>query len=1204
MRRSFAAVGLIMWVCVPAHAADAMRLAVVPSQAARATGLADLLALELAKAEGVELVERDAIRTVAAEIALTKTLGTKAVADRRALGVALKADVLVCLDADGPSAVRVVVCDSRTGIRLGTAVVPVGDKPDEKPKADLAPTLAAFVLDLRARFPNGVIAAVGLTPFACGNLTHEFDHLGRVYADLLGEAVSARSGIAVLELEEARAIQVERTLTGDGKAALTAAFVDCEYTVTREKEKGKGKETEPTVALRVRVTTAGGDRPEVRKAGVPLVQVGAVLRGEAADAVVAAVATKGTSLPADKQFAALVARADRFARVGAFETSARIREAAVLVDPTAHAQRKLLMEAYARVGAWEGNRVPIRERYGSERKQVVDPEGVAREVLEGQVRLTDWRHSLDHLEVLVRTGQVSLKEALDGYVRANGQLGTGVRLVGTAESAAMANAREFQIEFVRHVFPSMGRLKPGTAPRNVIFVPNQNWEYALFNSVVRRPDYQRKIEGGTVVTRTNLTRADLDFGLEALRMLPDTERYPDGSTVGMAIGEFVQAMAIRQEGSDRYISQFTEDDADAALKALEASSRPMIAQYARLGRAWSAWEKGGKTPALADAVRRAADDFTAVVTAGQERVMAGHEVARVHQRIGFGDDTQHRFAVKGPLLSAPARSHKPIEIQVRDVSGKEQPLSAYKFPSADPLPRSMNPKFVCCGEGLDIYLTQAAVYAHRVAGRFDEVVVDRGADFVEVVWDGKAAWVSSRRKGLWIIGPSGDVVGQVNAGDLPPADKAIDLLPLAPGRVIASGAFGEHSRAWVALVERGPADEIKVRKLHEAKRVWSEATDAMSSAVDTAWTFMPGGLAPLPDGGVIVFRHAHVPTVQTAASNRFSDQLLRHPLRIDPTQPGATIYRPGPALSSELARGVVPDNYLANGTLICGPMFIAPQEKLLPNGLPSLTTCQCNNQVVPHGGKLYFRTDQDPARGSLRSWFRVDSATFRTEWLGYEADAYGHRLSVSAHLGLVVWSEHSRKFYQVDPTILLKTDEAVVVPRQPAKPGPAVQVRKHPDGRLEVFTEYGWLNGRPEKPGGDNLIATVGPRVDKSPAETRALQMGIAALISNPDARKAMGLTAEQWKKLQPFWEPYSKAWEIPNAASRALELFRAYDTADLASKASAEKAFLAHMAAYQTGILKELDNVPAHVRAILTSAQFDAVLELSHGVLYLGGRN
>ena len=484
------AVGL-MTIGSGSRASGPARLAIISGPAAQSSSLAELLTVELSTADGVELVERDAIQAVAGELALTKALGAAAVADRRNLGTALKADTLVCLDdAPDDNGVRVVVCDTRSGARLGAVVVPAAGKNTPA----VAPVVAEYVNGVRGRFPNGVTAVIGLSSFACGNLTHEYDHLGRTYADLLADALTtARPGLAVLEIDEARAIAAEQNLAGGTMSRFTPAVVDGEYTVSRN-----DRDT-AIVTLQAKVT-AGKDEPTVsEKPGVPLADAGAFLRVDVATAVLSAVAGDGGPISTDRQFALLVARADRFARTGAFATSTRLREAAILLKPDAYDQRLKLIREYPQQiwldYNWHAART-WRRRPGS-----IDKTAIAREIRITRPWAVDGRHALGHLEALVRARHVSLKDALILYRTAEGMFGPYVRAAGGYEMDVYEANLAARRGFARHVLPKMIDLPMGDPIVGGRFVPYAHWEAALLAAALSVPDRQGKLPPRTVPQR-------------------------------------------------------------------------------------------------------------------------------------------------------------------------------------------------------------------------------------------------------------------------------------------------------------------------------------------------------------------------------------------------------------------------------------------------------------------------------------------------------------------------------------------------------------------------------------------------------------------------------------------------------------------------------------------------------------------------------
>ena len=1183
--------GLILAIVSTTSAAEPARLAVISGPAARTSGLADLLTAELSRADGVELVERDAIRAVADELVLAKALGAAAVADRRTLGTALKADTLVCLgDAPDDNSIRVVVCDTRTGARLGAVVVPAAGNA----KSALAPAVVAFVNEVRGRFPGGVTAVVGLSPFACGNLTHEYDHLGRTYADLLADALTAaRPGLAVLEVDEARAIAAEQNLAGGEVARFTPAVVDGEYTATRAADGAA------VIKVRVRVT-AGKGEPIVREqAGVPLADAGPFLRTDAASAVLTAVAGTGGPIPTDRQFALLVTRADRFAKVGAFATSARLREAAVLLKPSAHDQRAKLIDEYQRqTTAFDGNWFPARRRRDTSGN--VDADAVARDARLAGPLAVDGRHALGHLEVLVRADAVTLHEALDMYDDIHRMFNRYTQAVGTeAAPTVIAGLCVALHDFVRHAAPKMLTLEDGNPNKASGHSSYARWEWNLIYTIVRRVDRFAYAENGPSGYDSRLTRAHLDDALELIAFLPNTPTYPDGRPVGTSIGELTRLVAIHRDKRDTDTrTNFTSEDAEYVLTALERSPQPNVAGYARLARTWKSWLNGGKTPFQLKVMAAAEEAWVAAHSNGRTSHSLRSHVEQVHREIGLAPTPDRRANVFPQMVTPPRpefASHVRVNATVRKQSGEIVPFAKTDLALwYDP---DVAGRIVRCGDRLDVCLSTASVMLHRTPGRLDEVLADPKAGFADVAWDGAFAWVASRTGGLWAFGPDGELAARVAPGDLPPADRGVLTCGLAPGRVLVVGSFGEHSRGWIAVVERS-GGRTNVRLIHEAKRVWSASADAKASADDPAWAFVPVRLTPWPDGTVLIWRQFPTPgSMQTPAKLRMAEQMHVTPLRVDPAAGDVGVHRPPKHFRRPSYDLELPDEYLADGTAVIDGGLFAAAGKKLPNGRTVMRLCPTPDPFLHHGGDWYARSAGHPRRPG--SWFRVDPATFRTDWLGHDPSVFNNApVWASAHFGLVAVLKDD--LFRVDVGKLPQTVDDAARGRayRPQRPiGPTVT--RTPGGGFVFACEEGQLIHRRSVQSDEMISYVTHGAYDPSPAST-VIRTGVGELVRWPDIRADLGVTPALFERLKPL---SSLAFKTPSSTvTRAMERFRAYESAGPADKLAAEQALRAALAEHTAAVRAAEAAVPDNVRALVTPTQYDGIVRLGHGVLYLGG--
>ncbi len=233
------------------------RWAILTTQSIQESGLADLLTVELGKEPELTLVERDQLTAVTMEMALDHALGADAAGERLKLGTLLKADALLLPSEEHHEKdrfIRVVSSDAALGAR------PVADflryNPGEADK--LAGQIVMLVRETRSRFPQGVQRIIGVPSFVSRDLTHDFNYLQDQLAYVLQNGLAAWPEQAVLEVEEARAIQRELDTAGDKLARrVVPCFIEGEYRTTPT----TALTTQPAM-LMTASASAGGHRPD------------------------------------------------------------------------------------------------------------------------------------------------------------------------------------------------------------------------------------------------------------------------------------------------------------------------------------------------------------------------------------------------------------------------------------------------------------------------------------------------------------------------------------------------------------------------------------------------------------------------------------------------------------------------------------------------------------------------------------------------------------------------------------------------------------------------------------------------------------------------------------------------------------------------------------------------------------------------------
>ena len=131
---------------------------------------------------------------------------------------------------------------------------------------------------------------------------------------------------------------------------------------------------------------------------VPLAEVPRFLNHDLPEAVLrAAPAGLSEPVPADAQFAALIARADGFANAGSPDLSVGLREAALLLRPGDVGQRRRLVDEYFAAYSARPDTLPptqkAAERRSAHRREL-------------------WELGLQHLEYLIRNGLITRREAI------------------------------------------------------------------------------------------------------------------------------------------------------------------------------------------------------------------------------------------------------------------------------------------------------------------------------------------------------------------------------------------------------------------------------------------------------------------------------------------------------------------------------------------------------------------------------------------------------------------------------------------------------------------------------------------------------------------------------------------------------------------------------------------------------------------------
>jgi hypothetical protein len=1011
----------------PALAADTAnpwrRWAVVCSQEPRENGLGDLLTVELGKAAGIELVERERLAAVESELEISALLGSAA-GGRLQLGRMLRADALVLISRGGKGAdepYRLVIAECAQGARLHH------EEFKDSQEAG-ARHVAKVVGDTRARFPAGITLLLAVPNFVSRNLIHDFDTLQAGYAGLLAGTLSLQQGTTVLEIEEARSIV--RELVGQPmRERRVPLLVEGEF---RMDGPAGNASTKTTLTVRL---TGGSSSQHIVSPALAVADAPRWIADELAGRVLRQAGVQ-SPLKAGAQYKLLVARADEFSSLGAFEQAVPLREAALLLDPSAsELSTRLIAECQAnlkkRLWVSLGSQYPrspeIREKYGPAVDMCLA--------------------MFEHMEFLIRNRQIDRNRAL-GVVRlalprtydfpnpfAKMIVGDGrLYYVGQEELArAQKPVRRFFLEVMPKV---LGLPPPAGRPVNALDDPNfiDGWASLLLEGVSQRTDVPYRIP------------KDLDDILRAY-----TRILPESVTL-----DFLSNLPRYQETEGARAA--TEADYETLYHAMAESKHRVASLHGRYLLLRSRFEAGDRDPAtlraiLSDLEKLRADCREVPTLHGHATPHTGasgwFELERFWGEVASGpvsapmSPPQRSRVLTGPLdnlragLSpagrepqsgkpAPTRStgavrFSPVSLQLKRLDGRVEEISLTS-PAKD-LGRRLS--VLRCAPEMDLHWNSQVLLVMRRPGVLQEIFSDDSVEIERVAWDGRDFWLAMKDGTIRVVGADGSVRAHVlpshglppsTWGPFSPSTTRSPLLhPLDPGRVIALGSFGDPVRAWAATVQLEDSKPPSVKAFFEAKGVRPPKDIAHDA-------FQP--LTSIDLGFYVDNIHAYRAAGQPEPSILLVARRTSLPLAVDLRTLAVSIF--GCQYDWRAPNIRLLDSH--NGVLFAdrggGLELIAPPGKPWPDGKftrrvslvnpPSLDPADIRKSYgfdathLPGGGPALF----DPGDGYLywpgKYWQRIELKTLTGQLLSSTSlpMPYGSETShfgVSAHYGLSGW---------------------------------------------------------------------------------------------------------------------------------------------------------------------------------------------------------
>ncbi|MEI8373536.1 MAG: hypothetical protein WCJ35_11980 [Planctomycetota bacterium] len=320
MRCIAIALSAILLPCHPTCAET--RVAVIASQGASVEKVVPLVELRLGQKKDIVLLERENVKKVLREQELSALTAAEGTAKRIALGKLLKADLLVAIRGQEKPApqVEIIVCETRHGLRLCHAAMPSADP------ETTATAIVKLVEQALVKHEGQIKEIVAVPPLVSNDLGFESQALQKPLACLIQQALVARSGLLVVELEEAKAISEELAATGGEIQRPLPLYLLGEF-----RHQGFGPEAKLSVVLTLK---RGSRELEQRTlAELPTGDVAQRLRSDATAMIDKAVGTAVAPPDATAEARQLAEAARRMFELASFLECVDLAEASLLLKP-------------------------------------------------------------------------------------------------------------------------------------------------------------------------------------------------------------------------------------------------------------------------------------------------------------------------------------------------------------------------------------------------------------------------------------------------------------------------------------------------------------------------------------------------------------------------------------------------------------------------------------------------------------------------------------------------------------------------------------------------------------------------------------------------------------------------------------------------------------------------------------------------------
>ena len=1179
------------------------RWAVLASEALKADGTADLITAAMSQA-GYQLVERDQLSAVTNEQQLLAVAANGA-ANRVQLGKLLQADALLLLStekAGEKTVVKLTIADTRQGARLRAARLPSGNT------AALVAGVVQSADEARDRFAQGVKWVVAVPHFLSKDIAHDFDHLQSSFASLLENQLALAPGVAVLETEEADSVRRELDLNAGQVDRVVPLFIVGSYETTRVAPATQPAGAWPVnVSFSIEISDGARVIKTFERKSISLTNTAELMSRELPAAILGTKLDDLEPLDSDQQFELLVARADAFAAVAAWDHSIALREAAILVKPDDIKQRKLIVR---QVEYWNDKVYWRMKQRESELAQAHPPAPTLADWHEVDQAYGDeldqlyatfhplWLRCWDHFEMMVRRKRDTDPE-LGRIFGEIAQMQRGVSSFRARPDAVAQTKLEMQERYVK-ALQELGPILAGDDRQNAL-------KYLATEAFLK------------MTSRANLPRL--------ARLIDEL----DEPSIGPVYTCLQQIVHLKDSGV--LLHPTDEVDYPALVAVLLKSRHPSIILLGRFGQLWIDDRiEGNQRPG--ETLRDRATALEREMSDSQEIV--GHGIAT---QINFTDSLAHLTRRSGVSATdwraadLDERAPKPnpagpisyclFPLHVRTGDGKNPLLQHWEGTGAL--------TFLPCGEGVDVVWTRKGIFMHREAGFLDPVLVDSDEKTRDVVWDGEQIWAGSGRQGIHVLDRKGAILGHVGAAQsLPPADQKILLHAISPGRIFACGSFGDDHRGWCAIVERHRDGRMDVNVFHRAMthldrnnpdENYDDTKVVERRAVETGLCFIPVWMSFAPAGPGSPSGRMWLRRDDLFPGNRQSNRILRvdlASLKVD-TVPFENIDRISP---------VRPPVFLDSERALVfsdGKLFEASFGTPLSNGRQWRFVFAGGTNPFTNPEQLLQIDDKWYLPGP--EWFRFDLTRLTASHMGPGVKWGGIRLAgsdvnycQSSVCGPIGWNTYCMDFVQIsmDPKhpLKIRADDGSgprMQANQPQRTAGKLYQFSHGELIVVDLKHREFYSGRGclvvyDMDAGKRRFGIIEPALFSAEEEEEWLGL-VARTLEYPEEIQRLGLTPDQLEKFKRLPSRQTRRHFNPNSPgpsaappaalrerrdwtdeAKFRELYEIYDKAGGVTKDQARDAIFAAVRDAGDERRKLAAESIKEIQRILTPAQFKAI--------------